>query len=277
MNAYESRLTRVIDHIHDHPASDLSLDALADVAALSRFHFHRVFRAVIGETAAQSVRRIRMQKASFALVMGDQTIPCIARDVGYPNDASFVRTFTASFGVSPRTFRKRGELLPLHRNPAMEIALMYSVGIRNEPALRLAAMPHKGVYFEINRAFEKLSTTMAARGLFAHAGRMVGVFYNDPTSVKPEDLRSHAAFEITNDAPLAAPIEEVHLQGGRQAVLVHKGPYAGLPAAYDQLYALWLPKSGEEPADAPAFEVYLNSPIDTAPDDLLTELHLPLR
>jgi AraC family transcriptional regulator len=277
VNTYEARLTRVIDHIHDHPAGDLSLDALADVAALSRFHFHRLFRAVIGETAAQSVRRVRMQKASFALVMGDHPIPRIARDVGYPNAASFVRTFTEAFSMSPQAFRKRGELRPFHRNPAPEMTLMYPVEIRHEPARRLAAMPHRGVYFEINRAFEKLSTAMAARDLFAHARHMIGVFYDDPTSVKPEDLRSHAAFEITSDVPLTAPIEEVHLPAGRQAVLTYKGPYAGLPAAYDQLYAIWLPKSAEEPADHPAFEVYLNSPMNTAPDDLLTELHLPLR
>ena len=41
-NANEKRLLRVLDHIHDNPAGDLSLDALSDVAAMSRFHWHRV-------------------------------------------------------------------------------------------------------------------------------------------------------------------------------------------------------------------------------------------
>lgn len=58
-NDYERRLMRVLDYIHDNPAGDLSLDALADVAALSRFHFHRVFRAMTGQTVAQAVRRLR--------------------------------------------------------------------------------------------------------------------------------------------------------------------------------------------------------------------------
>ena len=53
MNVTENRMIRVLDHIHDNPAGDLSLDALADVAAMSRFHWHRVFRAITGETAAQ--------------------------------------------------------------------------------------------------------------------------------------------------------------------------------------------------------------------------------
>ncbi len=56
-----------------------------------------------------------------------------------------------------------------------------------------------------------------------------------------------------------------------------KGPYSDLPSGYAQLFGQWLPASGEEAADSPAFEVYLNSPMDTAPDDLLTEICLPLR
>ena len=66
-NSYEKRLNRVIDHIHDNPAGDLSLDNLADVAALSRFHFHRVFAAMTGETAAQTVRRMRLHRAAVAV------------------------------------------------------------------------------------------------------------------------------------------------------------------------------------------------------------------
>ena len=64
---YERRLRRVVDHIHDNPDGDLSLDRLADVAALSRFHFHRVYNAVVGETAANTVRRMRLHRAAVGL------------------------------------------------------------------------------------------------------------------------------------------------------------------------------------------------------------------
>ena len=274
---FEKRLHRVIDHIHSHPAGDLSLDALADVAALSRFHFHRLFRAVIGETAAQSVRRIRLHNAAVALVQSDLALGQVAKGVGYPNLASFSRAFAESYGMTPAAFRKRGELRPFTRLEQPEILIMHPVEIRTEPARRLAAMPHKGPYHEINRAFQTLTTTMAQRGLFGHAGRMVGVFYDDPQTVPLADLRSHAGFEITGKVALDAPLESVNLPAGRQAVLTYTGPYAGLAAAYDQLYSTWLATSGEEPANSPTFEVYLNSPTDTPPEQLVTELHLPLK
>jgi AraC family transcriptional regulator len=276
-NVNEKRLLRVLDHIHDNPAGDLSLDALSDVAAMSRFHWHRVFRAMTGETLAQAVRRIRMQRASYLLVMTDQPLPAIATSVGMENLASFTRCFTEAFLMSPTAFRKRGELRPFVRTPLPRRDPMHPVTIRTEPAIRLAAVPHKGAYFEVSRAFQKLSAVMASRDLFRNAGRMIAVFYDDPQSVAEPDLRSHAGFEITGRSDLSAPLEDVTLPGGRQAVLTYKGPYAGLPAAYDELFGIWLPQSGEEPADTPSFEVYLNSPMDVAPEELITELHLPLK
>jgi AraC family transcriptional regulator len=274
---HEIRLLRVLDHIHDNPDGDLSLDALADVAAMSRFHWHRVFRTMTGETAAQTVRRIRMHRASYDLAMTARPMGAIASAVGMPNLAAFTRTFSQHFGMTPAAFRKRGELRPFLRNTSKpEVTLMYPVEIRAEPAMRLAAVAHKGPYFEIARAFEKLSALMGTRALFAKAGRMIGVFYDDPMAVAAADLRSHAAFEIIGDVRLDPPLETVTLAAGRQAVMTYRGPYAGLPAAYDQLFGVWLPASGEEPADSPSFEVYLNSPMDTAPEDLITELHLPL-
>ena len=276
-NANEKRLLRVLDHIHDNPAGDLSLDALSDVAAMSRFHWHRVFRAMTGETLAQAVRRIRMQRASYLLVMTDTPLVTIAAAVGMDSLPSFNRCFSDAFLMSPSAFRKRGELRPFARIPTPRRPPMYPVTIRTEAPIRLAALPHTGAYHQISRAFQKLSAVMASRDLFRNAGRMIAVFYDDPQSTPEPDLRSHAGFEITGASDLSAPLEEVTLPAARQAVLTYKGPYAGLPAAYDELFGVWLPASGEEPADSPSFEVYLNSPMDTAPEDLVTELHLPLK
>ncbi len=276
-NDYEKRVRRVVDHIHDHPAGDLSLDALADVAALSRFHFHRVYAAIAGETAASTVRRMRLHRAAVALVQGTDPVAAIARKVGYPQLASFARAFSGHYGLTPAAFRNRGELRPFPLHLILKGPLMFPVTIRTETERRLAAIPHKGPYPEIGRAFEKLGSTIAARGLYGQVGKMIAVYYDSPADVKPADLRSHAGFEVSPDLTIAAPLEQVRLPTGRHAVLTFTGPYAGLPAAYDKLFGIWLPQSGEAPADSPVFEIYLNTPMDTAPADLVTEICLPLR
>ena len=275
-NDYEKRLIRVMEHIHDHPDADLSLDVLADVAALSRFHFHRVFHALIGTTAVQTVRRVRLHRASMALVRSDDPLAQIARATGYPNLASFTRAFTDLYALTPQAFRKRGEMRPLPPHFRTGEPLMHPVTLRTDPARRLAAMPHKGPYFEIARTYDKLGAILGPRGLYPLGGHMVGVYYDDPAATPAADLTSHAAIELPEPAPIAAPLQELHLPAGPHAVLTFTGPYSGLPAAYDQLFRNWLPESGRLPANSPVFEVYLNSPMDTAPEALVTEICLPL-
>lgn len=273
---YEQRLVRVLDHIYDHPAGDLSLDALADVAAMSRFHWHRVFLAMTGETTADAVRRIRLHRAAMELVHTDRPLAEIAGRVGYPNVPSFTRAFTARWGQPPAAFRQTGR--PERPAPTFRtgVALMHPVEIRTCPPLTLAALPHRGAYNDISRAFEKLGTIFAARGLFPQVRGMVGVYYDSPAETPAADLRSHAGYVVAEGLAFDPPIEIVRLAPGRHAVLTHKGPYTALAAAYDQLFCVWLPESGEEAASRPAYEVYLNTPMDTAPEDLVTEIHLPL-
>ena len=67
------------------------------------------------------------------------------------------------------------------------------------------------------------------------------------------------------------PVSYTHLD------VYKRQPYAGLSAAYDWFYDTWLPQSGRELGNAPAFEEYLNNPENTAPADLMTDIHMPLK
>ena len=274
--SYEKRLMRVLEYIHANPAGDLSLDKLADVAAMSRFHWHRVFHAMTGETCAQATRRIRLHRAACWLVQTDDPVAKVAMNSGYPSVQSFTRAFGEVFGMSPGKFRKRGDLT----SPFLQIRKgeypVFPVEIKTEPARRLAAMAHKGPYPDIGGAFQKVASVFSARNLWSQAQGMVGIYYDDPTTVAPEDLNSRAGVIVGSDFDMPENLEDVCAPGGRMAVMHYKGPYAGLKAAYDYLFGEWLPNSGEEFRDAPSFEVYLNDPMDTAPDELLTDICVPL-
>jgi len=63
---------------------------------------------------------------------------------------------------------------------------------------------------------------------------------------------------------------------GDYAVYTHQGPYDGLTAAYEKLCGQWIPRSGRKIADAPCLEEYLNEPESTAPEDLITDIYVPL-
>ncbi|MEM9523222.1 MAG: AraC family transcriptional regulator [Pseudomonadota bacterium] len=274
---YEARMLRVLAYIHENPAGDLSLDTLAGVAAMSRFHWHRVFRGMTGETCAQAARRIRLHRAACWLVQTEWSLAEVAGRCGYPTTQSFSRAFREGYGASPGRFRQRGELRPplLRSHPGENI--MFDVKIEDRPSYRLAAMAHEGPYPEIGKIFEQVSAIIGARGLWPHARGMMGVYYDDPAAVPAAQLRSHAGVLLDDAAVIAAPLEEIRTDAGEWAILTFKGPYAGLQAAYDYLWGKWLAESGREPRDAPAVENYLNSPAKVRPDDLLTEICLPLK
>ena len=135
---FEKRMFRVLEYIHANPAGDLSLDALADVAAMSRFHWHRVFHGMTGETCAQAVRRIRLNRAACWLVQEDWPVADVAQRVGYPSVQSFARAFRAAYGLPPVAFRKKGaaDAPQLHqRNKEFD---MYDVVTEEAPKRRLA-------------------------------------------------------------------------------------------------------------------------------------------
>jgi AraC family transcriptional regulator len=273
--SYEDRVLRVLAYIHDHTDGDLSLDALADVAAMSRFHWHRVFHALTGETCAQAVRRIRLHRAAIWLAQGQMTLSEIAAKSGYGKQGSFSRAFSAAYGTSPSAYRAAGQVALL--NPDLKTGRypMHEVEFRNEPARRLVGLPHKGAYHAIGKSFEAFGAICESRGLWPNLRAMIAIYYDSPEVVPEDELRSLAGGEFVGEGTPDG-MEDFALPGGKTAVLTYKGPYSGITAAYHSLYGNWLPASGKEPADQPCYEIYLNDPRDTAPEDLLTEICMPL-
>ena len=276
-NSYDTRISRVIDYIYSNPSADLSLDCLADVAAMSRFHWHRVFSALTGESCAQIVRRVRMHRAAFWLVQTEWPLAKIAREVGYNNTQSFTRAFREMFDAKPLEIRaaQAQHVLTLKCKEGDED--MYGVKVEDAPKRRLAAMAHVGAYNGVSKSYEKVAAVFTIRDLWKHARGMVGIYYDDPSTVPEAELRSHAAVELADDVVVPDPLEEVLIRGDESAVLVMQGAYTGLQEAYEWLYGQWLPQSGRMPADQPSYEIYLNSPMDTAPADLLTQIYVPLQ
>lgn len=171
---YEDRIRRVLQHIHDHPDGDLSLDALAEVAAMSRFHWHRVFLGMTGETLAQAVRRMRAHRAAFWLVSTDWPLERIAVRAGYAGQRTFSRSFRELYGVTPLAYRRAGRIDTVPLLSRQGDHDMHPVAIRSLPPLRLAALPHRGPYIGIGAAFEQLSAIFSSRGFWPQSQGMSG-------------------------------------------------------------------------------------------------------
>jgi AraC family transcriptional regulator len=274
---YEERLERVTSYIYDHLDDELDLQRLSEVACLSPYHWHRIYHAMLGETAFDTVKRLRLQRASAQLAHTTMPIAEIAKRANYASLPSFTRSFKAAFGMPPARFRGSGSHRRFEAGSQEQGAESYDVEVTGLPALTLACVAHAGPYLEIGRAFDRLFSVAMPRGLVSASIRLTGVYIDDPSCVPEAKLRALAGIVVAPGMPVEAPLERSEVKAGRYAVLRHKGPYADMKAAYRWLFGEWLPGSGEEAADAPVFEEYMNSPRDTRPTDLLTHIHLPLR
>ena len=275
--SYEERLQSVLSYIYDHLDEELSLDDLADIACMSRYHWHRVFKAMTGETLADVVRRLRLNKAATALVQEDTPVGEIARQVGYKNLSSFSRAFKTAHGASPNDFRDQGRKIPdlLALNKRAEN--VYPVNVKEIEEIRAAGVLHVGPYHQIGNAFKSLGAILMANSLLPHVDVLFAIYHDAPDSKPSAEFRSHVAVSIKEGFPdNLSGLDYFDVCGGKYAILEHKGPYATLKAAYDWLYGSWLPQSAFEPRDAPPIEVYVNDPRTTASADLRTDIRLPL-
>lgn len=273
---YQERLGRVTAYIHDHLDGELDLDRLAEVAHLSPYHWHRVYHALHGETIAATVRRLRLHRASGYLANTTLAVAQVARKCGYPNVQSFARAFRTAYTMSPSQYREQGSHVVFRVGQVQPQAAGYSVDIRPVPTVQLAGMAHKGAYMGVGKAFETAYTHLSAQGLARPDMRWLAVYDDDPFAVPESQLCSRAGLSLPPGISAQPPLMSFALGGGVCAVLRHPGPYATMRAAYQWLYGQWLVQSGYEAADLPVFEEYLNNPRDTAPADLLTDIHLPL-
>ena len=302
---YQRQLDAVTDYIYAHLDDDLSLDRLADVSGFSPYHWHRIYRAVRGETAAQTVRRLRLERAATMLAQNAWPLERIARRAGFTSTDAFSRAFQRAYDRTPgrfrsdragganqvgRTDRACGADPVARENPALfsgptgtggpqcstaiqgaETPIPYPVRVEERSEYRLAVAEHRGAYMDIGWAFARVVDRMGARK------PRVAIYEDDPGIVPEAALRAAAGVVVGPEAEVPEDLETRVVPAGRYAVMRYTGPYASMHAAYLWLYGQWLPASGWEPRDHPVIEEYLTDPATTPPAQAVTDILLPLR
>jgi AraC family transcriptional regulator len=279
----------------------LDLHTLARRAALSPFHFHRVFRGMLGETPLELHRRLRLERAAWSLLHGDSPVTAIAFAAGYETHESFTRAFRAHYACSPSEFRQsRDSAAPrwakpvkvnlaarsgIHYQPQPSEAVtirflqgdqVMDVEIKTLPERRLATVSHIGPYNRISEAFARLGELAAKNGLFGPETEMLALYHDDPETTPASELRSDAAVTLSDGVKVPNEMGEIRLSAGRYACMTHMGPYEQLGDAWARLMGEWLPQSGYRMGEGMSYELYRNTPADVPKEELRTELYIPL-
>jgi AraC family transcriptional regulator len=276
VDSYRERIQQVLAHIQHNLDGPLPLDELAGVAHFSPFHFHRVFRGMVGEAVGEHVRRLRLERAARRLQRSERAIIEVALEAGYETHESFTRAFADAFGMPPSEFRRNHEASLLARLPAGAPSRASGFRVRRLDAMRVAFIRHVGPYNEVGKAWSKLFPWAGMQGLLGPGTRVLGISYDDPDITPPEKLRYDAALTLSRPSAPSGEIGVVEVPGGEYATALHTGPYNCLSDSYAELAGKWLAGAGRELRSAAAIEFYLDSPQTARPEELRTEICLPL-
>jgi len=290
-SAYLARINRVFDYIDAHLAEPLDLDALAAVAHFSPYHFHRVFKAMAGETLAERVRRRRVEVAAARLIgAAELSASRIALDVGFASPEVFTRAFRAHFAMTPTTWRNGGcerwfvarrdalskihQAESKHHQAVLESirkdggmwprgrvhanrGLPMHVEIKTFHNTRVAYMRHVGPYGSagISRLWQRFGGWCREQGLIPPPRTMYGLCLDDPSVTPAEKLRYDACIEVDEHFKPQGDIGVATLRGGRYACAAFAGNAAEIHDAWRRFASDWLPDSGYV-IDGDAIEVY---------------------
>jgi len=294
---YVARINRVIDHIDAHLGADLTLDALADVACFSRFHFHRIFSAMVGETVTDYLKRIRLQNAASRLVNNPRdSVTDIAMACGFSSPSVFARAFKERFGVSASAWRAGGGRAPIESRHGTEGAAASNAGqadrttgeargggllhprehlvddrrkimtvkgqsieVKELPELHVAYIRHIGPYHRIGEAFGKLMRWAGPRGLLRFPEtKSLAVYRDSPETTEEAKLRSDACITVPEGTKVDGEVGLMRIPGGKFAVGRFEIAGDQFGEAWNALMGGWLPGSGYQPDDRMCYELYLN-------------------
>jgi AraC family transcriptional regulator len=304
---YQQPINRVIDYIEAHLDENLTLETLSYIACFSKFHFHRIFQAVTGERLSECIQRLRIEKAA-ALLHGNSsmTITEIGLRCGFASSASFANAFKRFFGKSASEFRssrvcvsqKKYVCFPNENPDKIKVQieqqkdkLIYhingegyqrSVEIVDLPPWFVAYIRYTGPYKGDSKLFERLWKRLTAwaapLGLLNNPDSVfLTLCHDDPEITMEEKLRVSVCIGVDQNTAVTGEVGKMQLPGGKYAVCRFLLGNQDYPAAWGWIFGAWLPLSGFQADDRPAFERYFSQDQQAGSEKTAVTICIPVK
>ncbi|MGQ5315069.1 AraC family transcriptional regulator [Xanthomonas arboricola pv. corylina] len=268
---------RVVAHLQasiraGEPLPDLA--ALAAVAQQSPHHFHRVYRALAGESLGQTIARLRLSYALHLLGEPASTVTEVALARAF---RSLLQASPSSLRNAPAVRAQKLQQLAMPSLPPQMSGAPLQVLVQMLDPLEVVVLRQRGAFDDLDRGFGRIAAWAERAGAIEQLQALIGLPLNDH-----RDVPAHRhLFEcgMVFDAALSppAPLQLRQLDSGAHAVLRHVGPYAGIEDALDRVLAQWLPDSGYVLRDAPLHYLNLDDPEAVAEAELRADIRVPVR
>jgi len=274
---YQKCVNAVVDYINLHLGEEIDLKSLAKISHFSPFYFHRIMKAFLGEPVGTFIVRTRTETAALLLRYTDLPIADIAYRIGYSSSSSLSKVFKQFYGISPLEYRNNKNFVIM--KPAIihsELKLKREIKelpVRNMIYIRLFGdyklNDYCGTWMRLQQFVQEEKLPMGEVMPYC-------IFHDDPKVTPIEKLRTDVCMVMPAAVTPKGNIGFKQLPAGRYAIFLYKGSYEHLQSVYDTIYGKYIPEMECTFRDEASAERYLNHPADTAPDELLTEIYIPI-
>jgi AraC family transcriptional regulator len=204
--------------------------------------------------------------------------------IGFSELSSFSKAFSREFGVSPQEFKNNREIV---LNTHVDYRINDTGTLISDIQPKFLTLPDKHVlYITVTGVYGGEQTALAWELLldFAVSNKVLGwnpdlfsLYYDDPDESWAEHCRSEICVATGKQLFPAEGMGLKVVSGGKFAVFRYKGPYERLWELYNFIYRNWVMKSAYILRNSPVIEKYLNFSPKTKPNDLITEIYLPVQ
>jgi AraC family transcriptional regulator len=247
-------------YIESHLAGTLTLDEIANIAGVSRFHLVRAFAAATGLSVMRYVRARRLSKAARALAAGAPDILGLALDADYSSHEAFTRAFRDHFGTTPEAVRAATCLdqLKLQEPIMMDSTLLDTLKpprFETSKPLLIAGIgercTHENGGAGIPNQWQKFHQTVDDI-----PNRIGKVAYGVCCNGDDSGFDYIAGVEVSDFSDLPREFSRVRIPEAKYAVFTHSEHISAIRRTVNTIWNHWLPTSGMKAADAPSFERY---------------------
>jgi AraC family transcriptional regulator len=289
---YQKRVNRVIDYIKDHLTEPLPIGKLARLAHFSPFHFHRIFRAIVGEPLHACVIRLRLEKAIQLILYGPSaTLTEVALASGFASSSDFSRAFKQAYGFSPRHC-SRERLLEdskirqdLFANAGYGFGKLpagnpdrFRVRLLDRPVQLVAYVRVIGAFSrdKVRAGFDRLMNWGRRRALLPGA-TLIGMSRDHPESTPMQKYQLDWCLVVPPGLDRGDEVSFAEIPANRFAVVRSAGDVHKEGRAWRHLYQSWLPASGYQPTNDPSMGVYRRTPLELDWERYDLDCCLPVR
>ncbi len=275
---YLEKRNKVVEYINNNLDKKISTSELAKISNLSKFHFHRVIKSLLGESIGNYITRTRVETATLLIRYTNLKIQDIAHQVGYEKASSLNKIFKQYYDISPTEYRKNKTLKINHSTSQQYDFKLAEPQILEIPNKEIVYVRTTGEYGKENfdKAWKELSNYVKENRLFYLEIESFGISYDDPSVTEVEKCRYEACFTINQPINPKGNIGVKTIKGGKFAVFSYKGDYDNWGVIYDYIFDQWLINSTYELRNQPVMEKYLST--NQKIENLLNlEIYLPIK